>query len=284
MDKNNIQITVDLGMMLFDQMTCYYTDDGFIAVRAEYIPAAYWCQIFCTRTGFYYFVRPFKIAPGWWTQVLTRPAEPNDTRQIRDLQQLPCYIRSTLMWSGMVNCFQCGNPIIYDEDVVPNFRSDIVTGLPATCVAALDKDVLFRFRIRVSEGRKARGFQFNITYRVKLPSTKVLDSSWTTGRRSYRAQGVRWDQHIVVAHRKKVRDGVYQDGPIEQAIDNDHTWRMELANRLLRCNLEFSPAQIMKSRYCRYAFEKALELGELSRDNIGLRTRTTVAAMDDDDE
>jgi hypothetical protein len=59
---------------------------------------------------------------------------------------------------------------------------------------------------------------------------------------------------------------------------------MELANRLLRCNLDFSPAQILKSRYCRYAFEKALELGELSRDNIGLRTRTTVTAMEDDDD
>ena len=46
MDKNNIQITVDLGMMLFDQMSCYYTDDGFIAVRADFVPAAYCCQIF----------------------------------------------------------------------------------------------------------------------------------------------------------------------------------------------------------------------------------------------
>ena len=139
--------------MLFDHVTCYYTDDGFFAARADYIPAAYWCQIFCTRAGFYYFVRPFKIAPGFWTQVLTRRAEPNDTRNIRDIVQLPCYTCGTAMWSGMVNCFQCGNPIIYEEEVVPNFRDDI-TGLPASCVAVVDADTLFNFRVRVSEGRK----------------------------------------------------------------------------------------------------------------------------------
>ena len=88
----------------------------------------------------------------------------------------------------------------------------------------------------------------------------------------------------MIAHRKKVANGVYQDGPIEKAIDDDFTWRMELASRLLRCNLDFSPAQILKSRYCRYAFEKALELGELSRENIGKRIRTSIAAKDDDDE
>jgi hypothetical protein len=58
---------------------------------------------------------------------------------------------------------------------------------------------------------------------------------------------------------------------------------MELANRLLRCNLDYTPAQILKSRYCRYAFEKAIELGELSRENIGHRTRTVVTAMYDDE-
>ena len=224
MDKNNIQITVDLGMMLFDQLTCYYTDDGFIAVRADYIPAAYWCQIFCTRTGFYYFIRPFKIAPGYWTQVLTRPAEPNDTRNIRDILQLPCYICGTDMWSGMVNCFQCGNPIIHEEEVIPTFRDDIC-GLPATCITAVDADTLFNFRVRVSQGRIARGFQFNITYRVKLPSTNVLTSSLTTGRRSYRKQAERWDQHIVIAHRNKVRSGEYQEGTVLSL--QDRFWEMD---------------------------------------------------------
>ena len=111
-----------------------------------------------------------------------------------------------------------------------------------------------------------------------------MSSSWATGRRSYRKQEERWDAHIAVAHRKKVRDGEYQDGPIERAIDNDDFWRLELANRLLRCNLDFSPAQILRSRYCRYAFEKAIELGELSRENIGHRTRTAIAAMDVEDD
>jgi hypothetical protein len=59
---------------------------------------------------------------------------------------------------------------------------------------------------------------------------------------------------------------------------------MELANRLLRCNLDFSPAQILRSKYCRYAFEKAIELEELSRENIGHRTRTAVVAMDVDED
>ena len=283
MNKNNIQFTVDLGLMLFDQLECYYTDDGFIAVRADYVPAAYWCQIFDVLTGYYYFIRPFKIAPGHWTQVLSRPAEPNDTRNIRDIVQMPCYICGTDMWAGMVNCFQCGNPIIYEEEVVPAF-DDHFSGLPATSITAIDKDTLFKFRIRVTEGRKARGYQFNITYRVKLPSTTVLSSSWTTGRRSYQRQGERWDQHYVIAHRKKVANGEYPEGTVEQALDADPVWRLELANRLLRCNLDFSPAQVLKSKYCRYAFEKAIELGELSRENIGKRVRTTVTAKDDDDE
>ena len=111
-----------------------------------------------------------------------------------------------------------------------------------------------------------------------------MTSSKTTSRRSYRKQGERWDQHIVVTHRKKVRDGEYQDGPIERAIDNDDVWRLELANRLLRCNLDFSPAQILRRKYCGYAFEKAIELGEISRENIGHRTRTAVAAMDVDED
>ena len=187
------------------------------------------------------------------------------------------------MWSGMVNCFQCGNPIIHEEEVIPTFRDDIC-GLPATCITAVDADTLFTFRVRVSQGRIARGFQFNITYRVKLPSTNVLTSSLTTGRRSYRKQAERWDQHIVIAHRNKVRSGEYQEGTVESAIDADHTWRMELANRLLRCNLDFSPAQILRSKYCRYAFEKAIELEELSRENIGHRTRTAVVAMDVDED
>ena len=89
-----------------------------------------------------YFIIPFMLAPGFWTQVLTRPGDPNDTRSIRDIIQLPCYICGTDVWSGMVNCFQCGNPIIYEEEVVPSFRDDI-TGLPASCVAAIDADTLF---------------------------------------------------------------------------------------------------------------------------------------------
>ena len=196
---------------------------------------------------------------------------------------MPCYICGTDMWAGTVNCFQCGNPIIYEEEVVPAF-DDHFSGLPATSITAIDKDTLFKFRIRVTEGRKARGYQFNITYRVKLPSTTVLSSSWTTGRRSYQRQGERWDQHYVIAHRKKVANGEYPEGTVEQALDADPVWRLELANRLLRCNLDFSPAQVLKSKYCRYAFEKAIELGELSRENIGKRIRTTVTAKDDDDE
>ena len=282
-DKNNIQIVVDLGMMLFDQFNCYYTDDGWIAARADFIPAAYWCQITCVNTGYYYFIRPFRLTAGHWTQVLTRPAEPKDTRSVRGLLQEPCYICGTEMWLGMVNCFQCGSPIIYEKDVVPNYRADF-TGLPAINTAAHDDDTLFKFRIRVAEGRKARGFQFNIKYRVRLPSTKVLTSSWTTGRRSYVRQGERWGNHLIVAHRKKVESGFYPDNTIEHAIDNDPVWRMELANRVVRCNLDFSPAQILKSRLCRYAFEKAIELGELSRENIGKRVRTAITANEDDDE
>ena len=88
----------------------------------------------------------------------------------------------------------------------------------------------------------------------------------------------------MIAHRKKVASGEYPEGTVEQALDADPVWRLELANRLLRCNLDFSPAQVLKSKYCRYAFEKAIELGELSRENIGKRIRTTVTAKDDDDE
>ena len=128
MDKNNIQITVDLGMIVFDYISCYYIDDGWIAARADFIPAAYWCQVTCVKTGYYYFIRPFKLSDGHWTNVQTRPVDTLDTRNVRGIREEPCYICGTDVWLGMVNCFQCGSPIIYDEDVVPNFRDDF-TGL-----------------------------------------------------------------------------------------------------------------------------------------------------------
>jgi hypothetical protein len=244
MDKNIIQIIADLGMMVFDQMTCYYTDDGFIAARADYVPAAHRRQIFCIRAGFYYCIKPFKIAHGHWTQVLTRPAEPKDTRNSRDIAQSPNDICGTAMWSGMVNCVQCGNPIIYEEDVI-FFRNDTV-GLPANCETAVDADTLFKFRVRVAEGRKALGFQLNNAYRVELSSINVMTSSSTTGRRSYRKSG---------------------------------------DSRRSAVNLQFGflPTQVLRSGCCRYAFEKALELGELSRENVGKRNRTAAAANEDDE-
>ena len=77
--------------------------------------------------------------------------------------------------------------------------------------------------------------------------------------------------------------GIYPDGAIESAIDNDPVWRLELASRVVRCNLDFSPAQILKSRLRRYAFESAIELGEISRENIGKRNRTAITATEEDE-
>ena len=87
----------------------------------------------------------------------------------------------------------------------------------------------------------------------------------------------------MVAHRRKVASGIYPEGTVESAIDNDPVWRLELASRVARCSLDFSPAQILKSWLRRYALERAIALGELSRENIGKRSRAGVTANEEDE-
>lgn len=139
------------------------------------------------------------------------------------------------MWVGAVNCFQCGNPIIHEEDIILAFGDEIAV-LPSSSVTAVDADTLFKLCIRVAEGREACGSRANIMYRVKLPSKAVMPNSWTTGRRSYRKQGERLDRRVIFGHRRNVTDGIYAERPIESAIDKtepgDRNWRNELFNAI----------------------------------------------------
>jgi hypothetical protein len=278
-DQNNVQITIDLGLIMHDKFPCFYTDDGFIAIRTDVIPMAFCCQIICAKTGAYYFVRPFEISSGHWASVSSRPNDTSNTMSVRDIKQEECYVCGTNMWIGVVTCFQCGNPIIHN-DVVPDLDPKI-TGLPASSITEIPRDTLFTFRNRMAEGRKARGIQFNMTYRVRLPAGTFSANTWRTGRRSYAQQAARWDKHLEVIHKKKLDAGDVSEERIEDTIRNNREFRMHLALMIVRCNQNFAPAQVYRSKYCRSAFEKAVELGEISKENIGKRTRVNEAEMDE---
>ena len=274
-DKFKIQITIQLDMIIHDGIECYYTDDGFIAIRTEYLGMAYVNQIISIDSGAYHFVRPFEITDHHWTQRATRITDPRDTRISRSIVREPCYVCNTDMWLGMVTCIQCGNPICYDESL-PTHNPGM-TGLPATSTCAYTGKKARIIKEGMADGRKAKGMLFNVTYRIRLPGNSTVRSIGRTGRRAYAQQAQRYDEHQRRTHRGLYLNGATPYETIEERIQNDYNFRLRTAKLIVNSNQNLAPAQVLKSGICRMAFELALNNGELSYESIGKRVRTETA-------
>jgi hypothetical protein len=271
-DEHSVQITIDLGLIVYDGLTCYYTDDGFVAVKTDIIPMAYCCQIISRETGLYYFVRPFDVDLKHWACATLTSNETDKIRSTRSLKSEPCYICGTLMWFGTVTCIQCDSPIICEfalTDVIPN-----ITGFPASGIVSLDDDRIFRFKERMSEGWKARAYQYNMASGIRLPPVGHTADIWKTAKRSYQQQALRWDNNIRKLHHRRYEAGDCSEATVEEKIREDTAYRMQLAKMVINCKQNVAPAQVLKSNYCRMAFDLALEKGEILRENLRTRVQT----------
>ena len=116
-----------------------------------------------------------------------------------------------------------------------------------------------------------------VTYRIRLPGNSTVRSIGRTGRRAYAQQAQRYDDHQRRTHKGLHLSGAIPDATIEERIRNDYNFRLRTAKLIVNNNQNLAPAQVLKSKICRMAFELALANGELSYESIGKRVRTDTA-------
>ena len=133
----------------------------------------------------------------------------------------------------------------------------------------LDKDVKKEVKALIGTGRKAVGMAFNVEFGVRMPTKEESHKKAVTWRRSLKSQGQRHDLFWERIVQREYHNGSSPFGTVDERIENDKRFRLKLARKVVGCKTNYAPAQILMSQYCRSAFTKAIELGEMSYENIG---------------
>jgi hypothetical protein len=114
--------------------------------------------------------------------------------------------------------------------------------------------------------------QFNILYGIRMPS-KDDDRKSQTYHRGFKRQGGRHDEFLQRMHDKDLRQGLTTHVTVPERIVSDRNFRLKLARKVVTCNANYAPAQILCSTFCRQAYRAAIANGEITYENVGYRVR-----------
>ena len=266
-EEMDIQITLDFKMIMKDKLECFYTHDGYIAIDCEMLGNMYIKQTVGLKTSLLWYLRQFDIHDRFWSAPV--PAvSPEDTRSDRTVADEPCFVCNSSMWLGTVTCFQCNCPFVY-ESAFPDFDAQTAGTIEHNFIQELTPEFKNKAKVCIGVARRLVGTSFNIQYGIALPSTTMTSKKAFTWRRGMGSQGERHDKWWLRIHNKDLANGVTEFEDIMERINKDKQWRTKLARKVLTCSVNFAPAQVLLSKYCRHAYLKAIEYGEVTYDAAG---------------
>ena len=273
-DRIYIQITIDFRMVKKDGIKSYLTSEGFVAIDCQFLGNLYVKAVLGMRTGQFWYIRQFKISDEFWRRGAS-VEDKEDTRNERSVVDETCFVCNSLMWLGTVTCFHCSSPFMY-VNVFPEFDPDASCALDGEYLVRLEDDLLRKLMKGIASGRKAVGMQFNVIYGIRFPSKEIEKKKAAVFNRSLAKQAERHDRHWQRQNARDLLLGVTRANTIEERIQTDKVLRLRLARKVANCSTNFAPGQILLSEVCRLAFRVAIELGEMSYENLGYRARAQV--------
>jgi hypothetical protein len=264
----DVQITIDFELIMKDGLECFYTSDGFIAIECDKLGSAYFKQILNIKNGQITFLRQFELSDRFWRDRTIRvPHE--DTRNMRAVVHESCFVCNCKAWLGTFTCFNCETPFMY-TDVFPEFDPQETGTMEPEHVAQLDKGIKDVVVKLLSNGRKIAGMQCNLLFGIRMPMEEGSSKSKKNVMgRSIRAQADRNDKSTLKQHDRDYRFQVTPYERLEDRIENDRSFRLKLARKVLNCSTNYAPAQFLLSDWHRAAYTAAIKKGEILYENLG---------------
>ena len=257
-------------MILHDEIPCYYTDDGMIAIETRFLGSGYFALILNLKNGLPYYIRNFDLATNYF-DIAHDMADLIDTRNDRTLLAEDCYICKTGNWYSTMTCVQCGNPIIHGDETFPKFNEKVIPGLTPPDVVPLpdaDKKVFVKV---MGQGRRATSLEFHSKCGIRLPFGNEERKRRDIYARSFAKQAQRMDHRLEESFQNAVRRRLISYSTLDERIQNDSVYRIRLAMSMVNAQSNFAPAQIILGRYHRMAFELAIQNEEIDAENSGER-------------
>jgi hypothetical protein len=160
---------------------------------------------------------------------------------------------------------------------MPKFESTIASGLLPADIVPHDEQTIGTIKNVIGLGRRSASLRHHARYRIKMPfgppGGQSEDKRRNIYSRGYVTQGSRYDQKLERDFHTDGQNGFHCCKTVEERIDTDQRYRLHLARDIVNCQANFSPPQVILSRYCLLAFETCLQRGELDRGHIGEKKR-----------
>jgi hypothetical protein len=154
-----------------------------------------------------------------------------------------------------------------------DFNPNVVAGLQPADLVEPDGRNVATFKMAIGQGRRTASMFHHARNRIRMPFGSFEDKRKDIYSRGYLKQGERYDEKIRRDCQGDAEKGYHDYQTVTERINNDGRYRLYLAREIVNVQANFSPPQILLSRYCRQAFELCLANGELNRENIGERKR-----------
>jgi hypothetical protein len=263
--KLNFAVVLDFHMIVDDNVSCFYTADGRIAIQAKKIGMMYVELIYDINTGAIVYARNGIRNH----QVRLNPLpDVTDSSTDRAIARTRCFVCTSVIWIGSVKCLACDTPVMQDK-CIPEFEmenfinanNNSFTELPGWHRKAICRCITDGRRIEVKKFMS----DFNINDEIPAEEQKNERQEST---RSFTAQGIRGDKEILRYLHLEYNHPNAMD-TAKRRIEEDYEVRMRYARRIVTARTSPTAAKVLMSELHKYAFECSIRNGDINQDHLG---------------